>query len=44
MSKPAGTYSTGNRQRVALIAAFATRASLLVLDEPTSDSRSVASP
>ena len=35
-SKPAGTYSTGNRQKVALIAAFATRAPLLVLDEPTS--------
>lgn len=34
--KPAKTYSTGNRQKVALIAAFATRASLLVLDEPTS--------
>jgi len=31
-----GTYSTGNRQKVALVAAFATRASLLVLDEPTS--------
>ena len=31
-----GTYSTGNRQKVALIAAFATRARLLVLDEPTS--------
>ncbi|MFG3643174.1 ATP-binding cassette domain-containing protein [Micromonospora sp. NPDC047762] len=34
--KPARTYSTGNRQKVALIAAFATRARLLVLDEPTS--------
>jgi ABC-2 type transport system ATP-binding protein len=31
-----GTYSTGNRQKVALVAAFATRARLLVLDEPTS--------
>jgi ABC-2 type transport system ATP-binding protein len=31
-----GTYSTGNRQKVAFIAAFATRAPLLVLDEPTS--------
>jgi ABC-2 type transport system ATP-binding protein len=31
-----GTYSTGNRQKVALIAALATRAPLLVLDEPTS--------
>jgi ABC-2 type transport system ATP-binding protein len=35
-SKPARTYSTGNRQKVALIAAFATRAPLLILDEPTS--------
>ena len=35
-TKPARTYSTGNRQKVALIAAFATRAPLLVLDEPTS--------
>ncbi|WP_067658031.1 ABC transporter ATP-binding protein [Nocardia harenae] len=34
--KPATTYSTGNRQKVALIAAFASRAPLLVLDEPTS--------
>jgi len=30
------TYSKGNRQKVALIAAFATRAELLLLDEPTS--------
>jgi ABC-2 type transport system ATP-binding protein len=30
------TYSTGNRQKVALVAAFSTRAPLLVLDEPTS--------
>jgi ABC-2 type transport system ATP-binding protein len=30
------TYSTGNRQKVALVAAFATRAPLLVFDEPTS--------
>ena len=30
-----GAYSTGNGQKVALIAAFATRARLLVLDEPT---------
>ncbi len=29
------TYSKGNRQKVALIAAFATRADLLLLDEPT---------
>jgi ABC-2 type transport system ATP-binding protein len=32
----ARAYSTGNRQNVALVAAFATRAPLLVLDEPTS--------
>ena len=36
LSRPAGAYSTGNRQKVALVAAFATRARLLVLDEPTS--------
>ena len=36
VSRPAGTYSTGNRQKVALVAAFATRAPLLILDEPTS--------
>lgn len=36
LNKPAKTYSTGNRQKVALVAAFATRAPLLVLDEPTS--------
>ena len=30
------TYSKGNRQKINLIAAFATRAELLVLDEPTS--------
>jgi len=30
------TYTTGNRQKVAIVAAFATRAPLLVLDEPTS--------
>jgi ABC-2 type transport system ATP-binding protein len=35
LDKPAKTYSTGNRQKVALVAAFATRAPLLVLDEPT---------
>ncbi len=34
--RSARTYSTGNRQKVALVAAFATRAPLLVLDEPTS--------
>jgi ABC-2 type transport system ATP-binding protein len=36
LSRPARTYSTGNRQKIALVAAFATRAPLLVLDEPTS--------
>jgi ABC-2 type transport system ATP-binding protein len=35
-SKKGRSYSTGNRQKVALIAALATRAELLVLDEPTS--------
>lgn len=30
------TYSKGNRQKVALVAALATRAELLLLDEPTS--------
>jgi ABC-2 type transport system ATP-binding protein len=30
------TYSKGNRQKVALVAAFATRADVLLLDEPTS--------
>jgi ABC-2 type transport system ATP-binding protein len=32
----ARAYSSGNRQKVALVAAFATRAPFLVLDEPTS--------
>jgi ABC-2 type transport system ATP-binding protein len=36
VDKPSKAYSTGNRQKVALVAAFATRAPLLVLDEPTS--------
>ncbi|HVL84799.1 MAG TPA: ABC transporter ATP-binding protein [Pseudonocardia sp.] len=36
LTRPGRTYSTGNRQKVALVAAFATRAPLLVLDEPTS--------
>jgi ABC-2 type transport system ATP-binding protein len=36
LDRPGKAYSTGNRQKVALIAAFATRAPLLVLDEPTS--------
>jgi ABC-2 type transport system ATP-binding protein len=35
-TKRARAYSTGNRQKVAIVAAFATRAPLLVLDEPTS--------
>jgi ABC-2 type transport system ATP-binding protein len=30
-----GTYSTGNRQKVALVAAFATAAPLLIFGEPT---------
>jgi ABC-2 type transport system ATP-binding protein len=34
--KKARAYSSGNRQKVALVAAFATHAPLLVLDEPTS--------
>ncbi len=36
LEKTGKAYSTGNRQKVALVAAFATRAPLLVLDEPTS--------
>jgi ABC-2 type transport system ATP-binding protein len=35
-SLPGRGYSSGNRQKVALVAAFATRAPLLVLDGPTS--------
>ena len=35
-SKKARTYSKGNRQKVALVAALASRAELLLLDEPTS--------
>jgi ABC-2 type transport system ATP-binding protein len=35
-SKKARSYSKGNRQKVALVAAFASRAELLILDEPTS--------
>jgi ABC-2 type transport system ATP-binding protein len=35
-SKKARAYSKGNRQKVALIAAFATPAELYILDEPTS--------
>ena len=34
--KKARTYSKGNRQKVALVAALASRAELLLLDEPTS--------
>ncbi|KWX64048.1 ABC transporter ATP-binding protein [Mycobacterium sp. NAZ190054] len=34
--KKARTYSKGNRQKVAIIAAFSTRSELFVLDEPTS--------
>jgi ABC-2 type transport system ATP-binding protein len=34
--KKARTYSKGNRQKVAIVAAFSTRAELYVLDEPTS--------
>jgi len=34
--KKARTYSKGNRQKVALIAAFSTDADLYILDEPTS--------
>jgi ABC-2 type transport system ATP-binding protein len=35
-TKKCGTYSKGNRQKVALIAAFSTDADLYILDEPTS--------
>lgn len=35
-NKKIRAFSTGNRQKVALIGAFMTRADLLVLDEPTS--------
>lgn len=35
-SKRARTYSKGNRQKVALVAALSSRAELLILDEPTS--------
>ena len=35
-AKRARTYSKGNRQKVALVAALSSRAELLVLDEPTS--------
>ena len=35
-TKKCGTYSKGNRQKVAIIAAFAQDADLYILDEPTS--------
>jgi len=35
-SKKCGTYSKGNRQKVALIAAFAADSDLFILDEPSS--------
>ena len=35
-TKKARSYSKGNRQKVALVAALAARAELLILDEPTS--------
>jgi ABC-2 type transport system ATP-binding protein len=35
-TKKCGTYSKGNRQKVALVAAFCTQADLYILDEPTS--------
>lgn len=34
-SKKVRTYSKGNRQKIALIAALSTRADLLIMDEPT---------
>jgi ABC-2 type transport system ATP-binding protein len=34
--KKARTYSNGNRQKVAIVAAFSTNAELYILDEPTS--------
>ncbi|MCL2783537.1 MAG: ABC transporter ATP-binding protein, partial [Propionibacteriaceae bacterium] len=34
-TRKCGTYSKGNRQKVALIAAFSTDAELYILDEPT---------
>ncbi|MDQ2749259.1 MAG: ABC transporter ATP-binding protein [Actinomycetota bacterium] len=36
LTKKARAYSKGNRQKVALVAAFAADAELLILDEPTS--------
>ncbi len=34
--KKVRTYSKGNRQKISIIAAFATRAEVLIMDEPTS--------
>lgn len=36
MDKPIGTLSRGNKQKIALIAAFLPRPELVILDEPTS--------
>ncbi|SER57115.1 ABC-2 type transport system ATP-binding protein [Gracilibacillus ureilyticus] len=36
IKKKCGSYSKGNRQKIALIAAFASNADLYILDEPTS--------
>ncbi len=36
LDKRVRAYSKGNRQKIALVAAFASRAAVLVLDEPTS--------
>jgi ABC-2 type transport system ATP-binding protein len=36
VTRRSATYSSGNRQKVALVAAFAARPPLLILDEPTS--------
>ncbi|GAA0926144.1 ABC transporter ATP-binding protein [Nonomuraea longicatena] len=36
LTKKGGTYSKGNRQKVVLVAAFASEVELLILDEPTS--------
>ena len=36
LSKKIRTYSKGNRQKINIIAAFSTRAELLIMDEPTS--------
>src|SRR5690625_5565525 len=36
-TKKCRTYSTGNRQKIALISAFASEADLYILDEPRSE-------